>query len=325
MGSAAKNLTGESLLEAFKVHEHFCRAMLDAYALVDVDGRVVKSNQMFSQLVGVTSRVILKAASLDELLTLTINEQQLTVKKILENTTPSRIDEVRGKTTLKSNLNLIVSIYPFLDSSGGTSLGSFVIIHNVTAETNLQDKYKSTAIKSITDPLTGLFTRGYFNEYLERTVDYLNSLPMHSDQRMLSVMMIDVDHFKKVNDTYGHQAGDHILKLIGETMRASFRKTDVLCRYGGEEFLAIMPVTDTNGAGTAAEKLRRAIESREILIEGNKIKVTISCGIAQIDFGKETADSAIARADAALYSSKHSGRNRVSIHDGYKVFGYVLA
>ena len=129
-------------------------------------------------------------------------------------------------------------------------------------------------------------------------------------------MMFDVDHFKKVNDVHGHQAGDHVLRIVAETMKACFRRTDVICRYGGEEFLVILNGTDLKGSVFAAEKFRQTIATTAIIFDGKQIPVTISGGLAQVKLGEETTTAAIARADAALYQSKESGRNQVSIHDG---------
>lgn len=124
----------------------------------------------------------------------------------------------------------------------------------MTAETNLQDKYKHKATQSITDALTGLFNRNYFVEYMTSQVATLESLPLDAPQRTMSVVMLDIDFFKKLNNGYGHQAGDLVIKQVAELLRKSFRKTDVVARYGGEEFLAILPGTDAVGAAIAADK-----------------------------------------------------------------------
>src|SRR5262249_23310391 len=150
----------------------------------------------------------------------------------ISSSTPTRIDEVTGKTGTKDGLNLIIASYPFLRTTG-ENLGSFVLIRDVTAETNLQDKYKTTAIKSITDPLTGLYTRAYFEEYLAPPIKSMTDLPANSPHRAISIIMLDIDFFKKVNDVYGHQAGDYVIQTVADTMKSIFRKTDVVCRYGG--------------------------------------------------------------------------------------------
>ena len=131
----------------------------------------------------------------------------------------------------------------------------------------------------------------------------------------LSLLMIDIDFFKKINDVHGHQAGDHVLKTMGSILRGKVRKTDVPCRYGGEEFLVIL-AADATGAGVVAEKLRLEVENTEFIFEKNSIPVRISSGIATMDLAREDFSEALKRADGALYQSKRMGRNQVSYHNG---------
>jgi diguanylate cyclase (GGDEF)-like protein len=147
----------------------------------------------------------------------------------------------------------------------------------------------------------------------------MQTMPDHAGHRTMSLIMIDIDHFKKVNDVYGHQAGDYVIKTVAQLMRETFRKTDVVSRYGGEEFLAILPGTDVPGSLTAAEKLRTRVEEHEFVFDGKKMPIRVSSGVAQFRPTLESADETIARADSALYFSKENGRNRVSFHDGDKI------
>ena len=298
---------------AFKQYEHFSKCLLDAYAVVDMSGKVLKCNALLTQLIGVKPKQILKADSIASLLALQIIDKPLQLFELLNVSAPTRFDEIIGTANGSTvALNLIIGVYPFL--TDGQNVGAFILLRDVTAETKLQVKYKDKATQSITDNLTGLFNRNYFADYLKNQVATLEGFPADAPQRILSVVMMDIDFFKKINDVYGHQAGDYVLSNTGLMLRNCFRKTDVVARYGGEEFLAIMPGTDLRGATIAAEKLRTAIESFKFDTGGKIIPVTISCGVAQIEVGKESGEEAIARADAALYFSKHNGRNRVSIH-----------
>lgn len=316
MAEALQKNMKDKALQAFEAHEHFCKSMLDGYIVVNSQGIIVKCNPLFATLVGQKSKQILKNKSLNDLLTLKIAEETLTVEHFLENTLPTRIDEVKGSTQLRSDLNLIIGIYPFID--GNETVGAFILLRDVTAETNLQDKYKVKATQSITDTLTGLHNRTYFEKFLPTTLRSMKKKP--PSEQKLSIIMGDIDHFKHVNDTYGHQAGDHILQEVAKAYGQNFRKTDILCRYGGEEFLAILPSTDLEGAHMAAEKLREAVERLTCEFNGTSIPVTISLGLAQIDIQNETGDDVISRADAALYHAKKQGRNRVSIHlGGHKI------
>ena len=312
--SAAEKLDS-TVIEAFKPYEHFSKVMLDAFVVVNKDGRVLKANQLLGQLLGKKTKQILKSESLDHDISFYIQDKRLTVLELIDQPGPSRVDEVRGAIPENENLNLIIGTYPFFDNAG-QSLGAFILIRDVTAETALQFKYKDAKNQSITDPLTGLFTRGYFEDYLNLQLKTLYELPENSPQREMSLVMIDIDFFKKVNDVHGHQAGDYVLEQVSEVMRNAFRKTDVPCRYGGEEFLAILPSTDVIGAIHAAEKLRAVIEAEKIVFQGTHIPITVSLGVAQIKIGVETYAETMARADAALYESKRNGRNRVTKAEG---------
>lgn len=319
MGAANKldNVPGD-VLAAFAPYEQFCKSMLDAYIVLDATGKIVKCNQLFTQIVGQTTKAVLKVGDLNTLVRFELNKNEWTAADILATPGPTRVDEVKCKTD-KADLSLIMGIYPFLDQNNpGTNLGAFVLLRDVTAEAALQGKYTDTAMKSITDPLTGLFTRAYFEDYLNMQMKNLGATPRDQEVMSMTIAILDIDFFKKVNDGYGHQAGDHVLKITSGLMKKTFRKTDIACRYGGEEFLVILPGTDLAGAITAAEKLRIAVQNEVINFNGQTIPVTISSGIAQIKIGSETYTETIARADQALYESKRNGRNRVTVHDGDK-------
>ncbi len=300
----------EELLKAFKPFDDFCHALIDSYALLGTDGKVVKCNQLFGVLTSMTTKQILKNAILDDLLILKIGGKNISVFDLLENDHPTRIDEVHGETSNQKNLNLIFGIYPFIVE--GRKLGIFLLIRDVTAETNLQDQYTAKATQSITDKLTGLYNRQHFEQYLP---SILNQMMGEGEDYAISLLMSDIDHFKKINDTHGHQAGDFILAAVAKLVKDTCRKTDVVCRYGGEEFLIILPGADLHDSVLVAEKLRVAIQDYKFVFNGTNIPVTLSLGTSQIRVGMEKADDAIARADLALYHSKEHGRNAVSTNE----------
>lgn len=315
----AQELTKKTVLEQFEAFAHFSKVLLDAFAVVDTSGKVIKANQMFAQLSGIKMKALLKMQSFDDVLSLSLNDNHISVEDIINHDIPSRMDEVAGKAIANGEeKNLIIGIYPFIDQESGEKTGAFIMLRDVTAETNLQDQYKDKAIKSITDPLTGLYTRGHFEEFLEGLMGQLQKQEPEERQKV-SLVMCDIDFFKKVNDQYGHQAGDYVLKIVAKLMMDSFRKTDVCCRYGGEEFLVILPHAKAEHAAIAANKLRNAVESEKIIFEDTHIPVTISCGIATIEIDKEDFDGTMSRADAALYQAKGAGRNLVCLHDGQQV------
>jgi diguanylate cyclase (GGDEF)-like protein len=122
--------------------------------------------------------------------------------------------------------------------------------------------------------------------------------------------MFDIDYFKQINDTYGHPTGDVVLKTLVQKIRRSIRESDILFRWGGEEFLIILPESDVNIASNLAEKIRKTVEDLEITFSGKTISVTISMGVGTMS-EVDTSDDLIMRSDKALYAAKEKGRNRV--------------
>ncbi|PHR56758.1 MAG: PleD family two-component system response regulator [Robiginitomaculum sp.] len=160
---------------------------------------------------------------------------------------------------------------------------------------------------AFTDQLTGLFNRRHLDNRLKE-------LSNRAGQGVETgvILMIDIDHFKRVNDTWGHQAGDAVLQQIAKHIQSSFRAIDISCRYGGEEFVILMPRADLQSAKAGAERFRKAIEEFEFAIvpDDKTIRITVSGGLAILGAG-ETGEQALARADAALYHAKKNGRNRM--------------
>lgn len=158
------------------------------------------------------------------------------------------------------------------------------------------------------DGLTGLWNRAYFDE---RLTDECSLALRH--QRPVSLVMIDIDHFKSLNDKFGHPFGDLVLQRVAQVLVSSTRRTEIACRYGGEEFAVILRETDLAGAELTAGRLRSAIETLELKHSGGPVKVTASLGVSSSqllseDFGPAELTSS---ADKALYQAKHAGRNRV--------------
>jgi two-component system, cell cycle response regulator len=158
----------------------------------------------------------------------------------------------------------------------------------------------------IVDGLTEVHNKRYFLEFLERELAR-SARYKHS----LSLVMYDLDHFKNVNDTYGHLAGDHVLREISRRLHSRIRREELLARYGGEEFVILLPETDSEGAISFAEHIRERVEAEPVNFEGEVIKVTISVGVATIKGETMDTDGIIRMADENLYEAKRSGRNRV--------------
>jgi len=172
----------------------------------------------------------------------------------------------------------------------------------------LRDNVQMSIEMAITDALTGLFNRRYMETHLATLVEQAASRG-----KPIAVMVLDIDYFKSVNDTHGHDAGDDVLREFSLRIRKSIRNIDLACRYGGEEFVLVMPETDMAVATMVAERLRRRIASEPFAIQqgARSLPVTISIGIAALNAPTDTAAQILKRADEALYRAKRDGRNRV--------------
>jgi diguanylate cyclase (GGDEF)-like protein len=162
----------------------------------------------------------------------------------------------------------------------------------------------------LTDPLTALNNRRFFEQRLVEEFDRARRT-----RRPLCCLMIDIDFFKQVNDSYGHQVGDKVLQRVSQTMVEQMRRTDVLARYGGEEFIVLLPETLATTAMDVAERLRARVASELIVLDdGGELSITVSIGLSVLDSStseQDTPKTLVAYADQALYKAKHGGRNRV--------------
>ena len=187
------------------------------------------------------------------------------------------------------------------------SLAKRLRANNSTVSNNirLQREYKRNAM---IDGLTGLYNRRWIDEALPRFVQRYGR-----SHQPLAILMIDVDHFKRFNDTHGHSVGDQVLVIVGQTLRGHTRPSDLVARYGGEEFLVILPDTNVEAGTMVAERLRQAVREVELRkSDGEAIpQITISLGGACLARGQAMAEL-LAKADQALYDSKHAGRDRVT-------------
>lgn len=173
----------------------------------------------------------------------------------------------------------------------------------------LRQSLHRTITMAVTDSLTGLHNRRYLDTHLPVLLSRATGR-----ERPLTVIMIDFDHFKRVNDQYGHDGGDDVLREFATRLRTKIRGMDVMCRYGGEEFAIVLPDTDLASAAAVAERIRDAVSEEPFLLAGGKhqIAMTISIGIASLRLmGGDTVEALFARTDAALYEAKKKGRNRI--------------
>ncbi|MBT7991333.1 MAG: diguanylate cyclase [Anaerolineae bacterium] len=219
-----------------------------------------------------------------------------------------------------------MTVSPVKDKYGELN-GRVIVLHDVSKqrkmEKNLQKaneelKAKLSEIEklqaqlkeqAIRDPLTGLFNRRYLAEVLETEI-----ARAERDNLPLSAIIMDVDHFKVFNDENGHKCGDEVLEYIGKLLLQNTRRGDTVCRYGGEEFVILMPKVGLEIARARAESWRKALSSAEIPYEDKKLQVQISVGVACFPYNVENGEDLLKCADQALYSSKANGRNQVTTY-----------
>lgn len=201
---------------------------------------------------------------------------------------PEILDEIQ------SNIEEIIKGFPISESN------------KIDVIKKINFMYSHTKHLSVTDPLTGLYNRRHFDNMIER--EFLRAQRYSND---LSIALIDVDFFKKVNDTYGHLCGDYVLKEVAYLTLQTFRKTDMVFRYGGEEILVILTETPLEKAIIPLERLRKSIENYPFSYDNNNIRVTVSIGVESLNENIGHFEELIDNADKALYYAKENGRNKV--------------
>lgn len=214
--------------------------------------------------------------------------------------------------SIKSSVNALYFI---------VTIGAFIILETMVRRRYLQqiDRQSRQLAESearlrelsIRDPLTGLFNRRYLEEMFTLAIKRATR-----KQFPIGVIMVDIDHFKRFNDTHGHAAGDAVLSEVGKCLQSHVRASDVACRYGGEEFLILLPEASLATAQTRAEKMRQAISRIQVQFAETPEGVTVSLGVAIFPEHGATIDAIVHAADAAMYRAKRDGRDRVAVAQG---------
>ncbi len=220
--------------------------------------------------------------------------------KTLESGSPRMITLPRGGTAGTSGW-VEAHAFPMTDSSGKLS-GVVEYVRNISGRKRLEEELTALAT---TDALTGVNNR---RSFLEKAVTVFASTRRY--EKFFSVLMFDIDHFKRVNDTFGHQAGDKVLKAMAETCVAGLRETDIFGRMGGEEFAAVLTETGIHDAVNLAERLRHDFSKLSVKIGGESLGITVSIGVSTFENQDKSLEDIIKWADIALYKAKNKGRNR---------------
>ncbi|NOX75064.1 MAG: diguanylate cyclase [Gammaproteobacteria bacterium] len=203
------------------------------------------------------------------------------------------------------------TLMPVKDDNGEVQYVCFTLFDTTDTsiyQLQLQELTEKLREMSNRDGLTQLFNRRYIEENLDMEFQRAKRY-----KHPLSVILSDIDFFKKVNDTHGHLAGDEVLRIVSQRLQNGLRNVDVLGRYGGEEFMVVLPDTSLEGARVLAERLRQAVEETPIEAEGASLNVTVSLGITELREATAGYQQLIAEADTGLYQSKENGRNCVTI------------
>lgn len=219
------------------------------------------------------------------------------------------VDESRTQTMLKA-LELGINDYLLLPVELNEMMARVKTqIRRKKYQDALRSTYEKTVSRSVTDALTHLYNRHFMDTHLENLVQQA-----HRHNRPLSLMLIDVDHFKPINDTYGHAIGDEALQGVAKVLLRGIRTADMAARYGGEEFVVLLPETDLLSATVVTDRIRQMVETTSFRVshEIGNLNLTVSIGAAQLR-KNETAGQLIKRADEALYKAKTSGRNQVQL------------
>jgi diguanylate cyclase (GGDEF)-like protein/PAS domain S-box-containing protein len=284
----------------FEYIHGYCVAMLDDA------GTVVEWNPSIGRILGIKADAIVGQPLLNRV---SVHLEELTsspnfsdVRKVIAKTGWCRVDASWKKGGGQEMWGDCV-IAPVVEPGGSTG-GYVAVIRDVSVEhINTQELIDA----ALTDPLTGLHNR----RGLEGRAEAIHFRPGGAPVSQVWIMA-DIDHFKRVNDTYGHEAGDEVLKAVADALRSTARGADLVARFGGEEFVLVLPDTSAELAVRIAERLRLAIEALSTDFGGQLIRVTASFGIAQ-RAAQDSQLEVLERADAALYSSKKDGRNRVTM------------
>ncbi|MDO8605137.1 MAG: diguanylate cyclase, partial [Phaeospirillum sp.] len=277
----------------------------DIFCVFDSTGRFIHWNIRLRKLLGRTNAEMSQA----NIFSIVHEADQASVKEKIQ------VVFQQGEATIELRVSALCGIrdYAVTATRTETSQGVYVIAvgSDITerkcAELELQGLQAQLRDQAVHDPLTGLYNRRYLEEMFAREL-----ILAERQGHPVSLIMGDLDHFKRVNDVHGHLAGDEVLRVFGALMKRQARGSDICCRYGGEEFLLLLPGTSTEKAVERAEQLRMALAATPVTYGVAQITVTASFGVATFPRDGRTSDALIAAADAGLYAAKLAGRNRSS-------------
>lgn len=312
--SQAATQAEHKIAEDAKAHlQSILENMIEGLAIVDRDGRITSANPAAKHIFGLPDGSLPGRSFVD----LFDDDARENVARVLDEAhDPDANDEAGFANDIVINHPDGQRRFVSLRIGHATQIGGDVRIVTLRDTTSRKELEQELTTLATTDPLTGLYNRRKFREIAEGEYERLKRFGS-----VFSILVMDIDHFKAINDRHGHAAGDAALVKFAEVCRATLREVDFAGRLGGEEFAAVLPATDTVGALNAAERLRRAVETTRIEDESSRFQMTFSTGAHTLDADTVSLDDAFRDADEALYLAKTNGRNRVELaakHGGDK-------
>lgn len=302
--TAQSKVADDLVVSKQRLHDAI-EAIPDAFAYYDADDRLAIFNEQYRSLYALSADLIVEGARFEDIIRGGVARGQYADAIGDEAAWIERRLAAHANPSCALELQLVNGRWVRIEERKTRDGGIVGVRVDVTELKQREDELTQLAV---TDPLTGISNRRTFLSTLKK-LDKRN----RRAQGVLSLLLIDVDHFKRVNDTYGHAVGDDVLKQVAQLIEGEVRPLDSVCRYGGEEFAVLLPDTSIGGAFAAAERVRRAVDKLSFEADGCTVPVSISIGATQSDDRDERYELALARADEALYEAKERGRNRVVV------------
>ena len=272
----------------------------DAIAILDTDTNFLDVNPAYCKLTSMSKSDLLKTSCVALTSPKDIERSKMAIQEVLE---LGFVENFEKECGMKNGKYITVNMSMSLLKNPTRVLAS------VRDITKLKEQEKALELLAATDPMTKLYNRRYFSKTSESLLDLAKR-----NKTDIAIIMIDIDYFKNVNDTYGHKIGDDVIKTLSNLLQKLSRKSDIVARWGGEEFVILLPETNIDGALVISEKIRQEVQKIKISISTTKeVNFTVSIGVSKIYLEDINIEPSINRADIALYEAKQSGRNKVCI------------
>lgn len=291
------------LQQAEQTAKALLNATTDSAILIDIKGKILAANEIAAKRFSTDNDDMIRKNLFDILPPTLAQQKKIRIDQVLDSGDPLQFEDDYAGTIF---LN---SLYPVFDRQGHIQNLAY-FSRDITAQRQIEQEHRESERRykelSITDDLTNLYNSRHFYSSLQ-----LEIRRAHRYRRALALLMVDIDDFKRFNDTYGHQAGDRVLTKTGAVIRSALREADTGYRYGGEEFAVILPETDGPGAVQLAERIRKELSAMPISLKAKtNDHITASLGISELQ-AKDRLSEFVKRADENLYTAKKEGKNRV--------------